>query len=105
MQTKHRLAAALAGCLAATAALLGCELIVDFDRSKIQQGVGDATIIEGGGSDGGDAQVVTDAAAPDADATGTVQDAGDGSVPVTGDASDGAADASEDVAADADDSG
>jgi hypothetical protein len=105
MQTKRRLAAAVAGCLAATAALLGCELIVDFDRSKIPQGPGDAMTIEGGVSDGGDAQAVTDAPAPDADATSTSQDASDGSVTVTGDASDGATDASEDVAADADDSG
>jgi hypothetical protein len=108
MHTKRRLAAVIAGCLAASAALLGCELIVDFDRSKIPQGMGDAATIEGGGPDGSDAQVVTDAAdgatASDADAASSTPDASDGGGTATGDASD-ASDASDAVVADADDSG
>jgi hypothetical protein len=58
-------------------ALAGCELIVDFDRSKIPQGVPmDATIDGPGETDGGDGGNTT----PDATATGdgaTTDAAGD----------------------------
>jgi hypothetical protein len=130
MHTKQKIMIVVGACMAAATALMGCELIVDFDRSKIPQGTADSSVIEGSvpdgnggdapttdgpsGNEGGPAEAsTTDAsdggrdAAPDAAPDSPAEAA----APDTG-ASDGASDAaqadaggSDDGASDADDGG
>jgi hypothetical protein len=89
--TRRRLTAIAAMATGALIGLAGCELAVDFDRTKIDAGTIDASIPD----TGGDTTVPDDANADvvdggnDADA----QPATDGNVDAGPDADDGAADA------------
>jgi hypothetical protein len=99
MHSQHRAGRSLlrgAAVVSALFAFSGCELLVDFDRSKIPDDSGTISFeaspgSEAGSGDGGDATVASDASdggAPVADATATDADA---ATPATDGASEGAA--------------